>query len=209
VELEAGQGARACYRPSSLSLVVGLFVGGCGARMGGVVKGNLPGPGGERLLERLVGECAKALPNSVPVLIGDAAAHSDLGLRTLADAPAGIGPLGGLRALLLHAKESGAWGALALACDLPYLSAPLIARLATESPEALFVAPREGALWHTLVARYSVLSLSAVDATLAAGERALQRVVGRLGDHARVLALTPAELDELRDWDTPDDVRLG
>jgi molybdopterin-guanine dinucleotide biosynthesis protein A len=173
------------------------------------VKGNLPGPGGERLLERLVAECAKALPGTRPVLIGDAPAHADLGLRTLADAPSGVGPLGGLRALLLHAKEAGAWGAVALACDLPYLSAPLIGRLATESPEAFLLAPREGALWHTLVARYSVLALPAVDATLAAGERALQRVAGRLGDHAHALSLTPKELDELRDWDTPDDVRLG
>lgn len=177
--------------------------------MGGVVKGNLPGPGGERLLERLIGECKNALPSAPPVLIGDARAHADLGLRVLADAPGGVGPLGGLRALLCHAKDSGAWGAVALACDLPYLSARLIERLATESPEAFLLAPREGALWHTLVARYSVLSLPAVDATLAAGERALQRVVGRLGEHARPLALTPAELDELRDWDTPDDVRLG
>jgi molybdopterin-guanine dinucleotide biosynthesis protein A len=192
-----------------LSLVVGLFVGGRGARMGGVVKGNLPGPGGERLLERLIGECAKAFPGGSPALIGDATAHADLGLRALADTPAGIGPLGGLRALLLHAKQSGAWGAVALACDLPYLSARLLERLATESPEAFFLAPREGALWHTLVARYSVLSLPAVDATLAAGERALQRVVGRLGEHASALSLAPDELDELRDWDTPDDVRLG
>jgi molybdopterin-guanine dinucleotide biosynthesis protein A len=189
--------------------VVGLFVGGRGARMGGVVKGNLPSPDGERLLERLVGQCWKALPDAPVVLIGDAPAHADLGLRSLPDAPAGVGPLGGLRALLLHAKQSGAWGALALACDLPYLSSRLIARLAHESQEAFFLAPREGALWHTLAARYSVLSLAAVDATLSAGERALQRVVGRLGGHARALELTPEELAELRDWDTPDDVRLG
>jgi molybdopterin-guanine dinucleotide biosynthesis protein A len=209
LEGEAGQGARACYTARSLSLVVGLFVGGRGARMGGVVKGNLPGPGGERLIERLVGECAKALPGAPPVLIGDAAAYADLGLRALSDAPGGIGPLGGVRALLLHAKQAGAWGAVALACDLPYLSARLVARLAAESPEAFFLAPREGALWHTLVARYSVLSLAAVDATLAAGDRALQRVVARLGENARVLSLAPEELEELRDWDTPDDIRLG
>jgi molybdopterin-guanine dinucleotide biosynthesis protein A len=192
-----------------VSLVVGLFVGGRGARMGGVVKGNLPGPDGERLLERLVGQCGKALPDAPLVLIGDAPAHADLGLRSLPDAPAGVGPLGGLRALLLHAKQSGAWGALALACDLPYLSSGLIARLATEAPEALVLAPREGALWHTLAARYSVLALPAVDAALASGERALQRVVGRLATHARALELDPADLAELRDWDTPDDVRLG
>jgi molybdopterin-guanine dinucleotide biosynthesis protein A len=186
-----------------------LFVGGRGARMGGVVKGNLPGPGGERLLERLVNQCWKALPDAPVVLIGETPAHADLGLRSLPDAPAGVGPLGGLRALLLHAKGSGAWGAVALACDLPYLSAHLILRLATESPEAFFLAPREGALWHTLVARYSVLSLPAVDATLAAGERALQRVVGRLGERARALELGATELTELRDWDTPDDIRLG
>ncbi len=177
--------------------------------MGGVVKGNLPGPGGARLLERLLAECRTALPDAPVVLIGDAPAHADLGLRALVDAPAGVGPLGGLRALLLHARDTGAWGAVALACDLPYLSSRLIARVATESPEAFLLAPREGALWHTLVARYSVLSLPAVDATLGAGERALQRVVGRLGEHARALALGPGELAELRDWDTPDDVRLG
>jgi molybdopterin-guanine dinucleotide biosynthesis protein A len=126
-------------------------------------------------------------------------------VRALDDAPAGIGPLGGLRALLLDARASGHAHALALSCDLPYLEAPLIVRLATEAPAASFLAPREGELWQTLVARYAVAALPAVDAAIAAGDRALQRVVARLGERAVELLVNESERAELRDWDEPGD----
>ena len=189
-----------------MSLVVGLFVGGRGTRLGGVVKGNLPGPSGERLLDRLLEVCARAVPGSPIVLVGDAAAHGDLGLPVLADEPSGIGPLGGLSALLGHADVTGADAALALACDLPYLESPLVHRIATEAPDAWCVAPCEGELFHVLTARYSKSALPAVRETIAAGERSLQRVVRRLGDRAVPLPVGPEELAELRDWDTPDDI---
>jgi len=126
-------------------------------------------------------------------------------LPALEDTPSGIGPLGGLRALLLDAQARGHAHALALACDLPYLEAPLIARLATETPAASLLAPRQGELWETLVARYSVDALADVDAALAAGERALQRVVRRLGERASELSVDEHERAELRDWDEPGD----
>jgi len=189
-----------------MSLVVGLFVGGRGTRLGGVVKGNLPGPSGERLVDRLLEVCARAVPGSPVVLVGDATAHRDLGLPMLADEPPGIGPIGGLSALLGHASTTGADAALALACDLPFLEAPLVRRLATEAPDAWFVAPCEGELFHVLTARYSKSALPAVRETIAAGERSLQRVVRRLGAHASPLPVGAEELAELRDWDDPADI---
>jgi molybdopterin-guanine dinucleotide biosynthesis protein A len=107
---------------------------------------------------------------------------------------------------LRHAETAGADAALALACDLPHLDAALVRRLASESPEATFVAPRDGTLWYTLVARYGVDALPAVEETIAAGERALQRVVRRLGARAVELSVNATEYAELRDWDTPEDV---
>jgi molybdopterin-guanine dinucleotide biosynthesis protein A len=173
--------------------------------MGGVAKGNLERAPGVRLLDRLVAECRQALPEAPLVLVGAADAYAALGLPALGDAPSGVGPLGGLRALLVFAAQHEHAAALALACDLPYLDARLVARLASEAPEADFLAPRAGELWHTLSARYSVTALAAVDAALAAGERALQRVVARLGSGARELALAADEASLLRDWDTPGD----
>jgi molybdopterin-guanine dinucleotide biosynthesis protein A len=190
----------------SQSLVVGIFVGGRGSRLGGRDKGNLRLPGGERVIQRLVDVCANALPTAPQVLVGASEAYGDLDLLALADEPAGVGPLGGLRALLLHARETGCAGAVVLACDLPYVSETLVRLLATEAPEAAFLAPRSGELWETLTARYSVTALEAVDAALGAGERALQRVIRRLGAGAKELELDAASREELRDWDTPEDL---
>jgi molybdopterin-guanine dinucleotide biosynthesis protein A len=187
------------------SLVIGIFVGGRGSRLGGVAKGNLALPSGETLAARLVARSRDALPGTPIVLVGAAEAYAHLGLPAVPDDPQGIGPLGGLRALLAHAEGRGRTHALALSCDLPYLEAPLIARLGVEAPAADFLAPRDGELWQTLVARYATASLPVVDATLAAGERALQRVILRLGERATELVLGARERSELRDWDTPED----
>ncbi len=186
--------------------LIGLFVGGKGKRLGGVAKGNLTRDG-QKLSERLVAICTAALPGSRLVLVGAAEPYAALGLTALADDPPGIGPLGGLRALLRHAEQLGASGALALACDLPHLGVGLVQRLATEAPDADFLAPRDGELWHTLVARYGAGALGSVEATIAAGERALQRVVARLGERAVELTVDADERAELRDWDTPEDLQ--
>jgi molybdopterin-guanine dinucleotide biosynthesis protein A len=191
--------------PTRVSLLIGLFVGGRGSRLGGVSKGNLALPSGETLLERLVARARDALPAAPIVLVGGAQAYARFGLPELADEPAGIGPLGGLRALLAHAQNQAHTHALALACDLPYLGAPLIARLGVDLADADFLAPRSVELWETLVARYATTLLPVVDATIAAGERALQRVVQRLGARAVELVLSARERSELRDWDVPED----
>ena len=186
--------------------VVGLFVGGKSSRFGGLPKGNLRHPSGVRLIERLLSVVREALPGANVVLVGENEAYADLGIPCLTDAPSGIGPLGGLRALLQHAEARGFVSALVLACDLPHVTPELVRRLSTEEPEALALAPRERELWHALTARYASTARIAVDLAVDAGEHSLQRLFARFGDGARELAVNDAELRALTDWDSPEDM---
>lgn len=182
--------------------------------MGGVPKGRLPAPEtGEPLVvaaARLVRELALEL-----VLVGDAVAYVDLlpGIAAVSDAPPGIGPLGGLAALLEHAALRGATYAVSLACDLPHLAQPsardALARLAIASApvSAAVVAPRRHAHapWEPLFARYDVaLSRPVVAHAIGRGVRSFQRLFDDLEVHR--FELSTGEISVLDDWDTPDDV---
>lgn len=172
--------------------------------MGGLAKGLLPAPdSGEPLVVRLRRH-AESLGLRC-VLVGSAAAYAGLGLPMLADAPPGIGPLGGLRALLVWAEAAPV---LALAGDLPYVSPALLGRLVaapgpTDAP-CDAVAARRQDRWEPLCARYEATVLPVLDAALAAGERSFQALLGRL--RVRELELSAAEAAELTDWDRPEDV---
>lgn len=188
-------------------LLVGLFVGGRGSRLGGVAKGNLQNADGERVITGLIGACREALGDAELCLVGSVGEYSDLGLPALADAPGGVGPIGGLRALLLAAETRASPSVIALACDLPFVSAALLRRLAHEEPDAAFLSPRDGEFWQPLIARYDTkTALAVVDAALVAGERALKSVPARLGPRARALAIDERERLELRDCDSPQDL---
>jgi molybdopterin-guanine dinucleotide biosynthesis protein A len=180
--------------------LAGIFVGGPGRRMGGRPKGLLEGPGGVTLVERwraLLGGLGVEV-----VLVGDAAAYAGMGLPALADEPAGVGPLGGLVALLRRAADRPA---LAVACDMPFVSQALVARLLAAPGAASIVAPRRDGRWEPLCARYDparVLPLAVARA--ASPYHSLQRLLEDAG--AAPLPLAPHEAAELRDWDSPDDV---
>ncbi len=180
--------------------VGGIFVGGASRRMGGAPKGLLRSPGGGTLVERARTALAGAGVDDV-VLVGRHPAYDGLGLAGVDDVVAGIGPLGGLLALLRHA---GSKRAVALACDMPYVSSAFIGRLLA-APPAPVVAPRRTGWWEPLCARYEPAVIRYVaEAQVDAGEHSLQRLLDRAGAEA----LQPADTDaqELRDWDTPEDV---
>ena len=187
--------------------LVGIFVGGRARRMGGVPKGLLASPGGEPLVRRLSRIALDALDAPRVVLVGAAGPYLDLGLENLEDDPAGIGPIGGLAALLAHAERSGSSCAIALATDLPYLEAPLLGRLIGHAPDAAAVAPRQDGVWQPLCARYAPSeALAAARICIHGGNRALHDVLDALGLRASELVLTREEIEQLRDWDTPDDI---
>lgn len=186
-----------------MSAVAGIFVGGLARRMGGRAKGLLRSPDGTTIVERwqgMLGELGVAM-----VLVGEGAPYAALSLTMLKDDPPGIGPLGGLVALLRHA---GPRPALALACDMPFVSRALVERLLAAPADTPIVAPRRDGRWEPLCARYDparVLPMAVARA--ASPDHSLQRLLDDAA--ASGLALLPHEADELRDWDTPDDLRVS
>src|SRR5689334_11731255 len=183
----------------STAALLGVLAGGKSSRMGRD-KAWLPAPGAtEALLERLLRLGAVLQLNAVV-----AGGRAPAGVVALADDPPGIGPLGGLCALLAHAERGPV---IALACDMPYVDAPLLARLARAPSAAAVLAPRDPASgkWQPLFARYDAeRALPVVRAAIARGEHSLQRVLATLA--VEELTLTPAEHARLRDWDEPGDV---
>lgn len=185
-----------------MTALLGIFVGGKARRMGGHAKGLLPAPeSGEPLVVRLA-RLAREL-ECEPVLVGAAERYASAlpSLRVLADDPADIGPLGGLSALLAAAGDRPA---LALACDLPYVSRALLARLLQEDGDAAVLAPRStNGLWEPLAARYHAERVRPELArAIAAGTRSFQALFAKLD--VRELALP--ERAELSDWDRPEDL---
>jgi molybdopterin-guanine dinucleotide biosynthesis protein A len=185
---------------SGEGVLAGVFVGGVGTRMGRRAKGMLEAPGGGTLVERWLAILGEARVRRV-LLVGRHEAYGALGLEMIEDEPGGIGPIGGLAALL---RRAGASRALALACDMPFVSPGLVERLLS-APDAPVVAPRREGLWEPLCARYDAERvLPGVLRRIAAGEHSLQPLLMEAG--ATPLPLDPGEAGELRDWDTPDDV---
>jgi molybdopterin-guanine dinucleotide biosynthesis protein A len=184
--------------------LVGIFVGGHGRRMGGVTKGLLTAPGGtESLASRLLRVARDAYGEVEVVLVGSAEGYASLGLASLTDDPPGLGPIGGLVALLGEGKRRGSPFVVTLACDLPFVNAALLRRLAAFSPAAPCVAPRQGEFWQPLCARFEPLAALEVARSLVeGGARSLQQVVESLS--ATELPLEAS--DDLRDWDEPADV---
>jgi len=183
---------------------LGIFVGGKSRRMGGSPKGLLLAPDGlQTLLARTV-QLASALGLRA-VLVGDAQPYDRLlpTLARVADAPPGIGPLGGLRGLLQTVQ---AGPVLAVACDMPYLSEVLLGRLLREQPATSVLAARgSSGLWEPLCARYrSEHVLPLLDVAIDAGVRSFQALFRTL--QVGELALSASELAQLRDWDAPADL---
>src|SRR5690606_38563749 len=105
------------------------------SRMGGVTKGLLR-HGSQTIIERQLGVIQSALGSEARVcLVGESAAYAATKLASVSDDPSGIGPLGGLRALMIAARNSSATRVFALACDMPYLETSLLQRLASFAQE--------------------------------------------------------------------------
>lgn len=183
-------------------VVAGIFTGGRGHRMGFVAKGLLTLPSGETLLSRWL-----ALFDALgveAVLVGRHEAYDGVRARCLDDCPAGIGPLGGLAALLHYTHEGHA---VAVACDMPFASPALVSQLVRAASRSPIVSVRRDNRWEPFFARYDARPvLALVAAQIARGEFALQRLLG--GGATDELVIDPVFYRELDDWDLPSDLRL-
>jgi molybdopterin-guanine dinucleotide biosynthesis protein A len=177
----------------------GILVGGRGTRMGGVAKGLLATSSGETLIARW-----QRLFSAIGVrciLVGEHASYRDSGIECIADEPPHIGPLGGLVSLLSAAGESRA---IAVACDMPFVSIELLSKLVAFPSAAPIIAPRRGGRWEPLFARYDAPRvIAAARKRIAAGEHSLQGLLTDVG--AEPLPLDASEWEQMRDWDRPED----
>lgn len=175
--------------------------------MGGVAKGLLRVPDGtETLIERLLRLCARSAPESTPFLVGQSAPYSALGLPQLHDDPVAVGPIGGLRALLLRARADHSELALALACDLPFLDEPVISALLLPLSAVARVPFVDDRLQPLAAAYAPAATLEAVDRSLALGKHALMHALEQLGPGLERVEFDHERARALRDWDTPEDI---
>ncbi len=171
--------------------------------MGGRPKGLLSAPDtGEALVVRAVRVLREA--GVEPVLVGDASPYRALftDVEEIADDPPGIGPLGGLSALV---ARGGDGHVVAVACDMPWVSVEALRALAEHPSRAPVVAARraEGAPWEPFFARYDSARVAPVlGALIADGKRSFQRLFAAL----EVGAFDPGDARVIADWDTPEDV---
>jgi molybdopterin-guanine dinucleotide biosynthesis protein A len=93
---------------------------------------------------------------------------------------------------------------IAVACDMPHVTAPLLARLAFSPAEAAVLAPVRDGRFEPLFARYeSARVLPLAEAQLQTEDLSLQRLLRTAG--AEALELGDDEWPLLADWDEPAD----
>ncbi len=105
-----------------------ILAGGQNRRYEGRPKA-LERVGGARIAERAIRAMRGAADRTV-LVANDLETFAVLGLETHPDLRPGLGALGGVLTAVAWARGSGCRGALVAACDMPFLSAALLRRLA-------------------------------------------------------------------------------
>ena len=177
-----------------------LLAGGAARRFRGMPKG-LALVDGVRIADRALAALRAASERQIVVANDPRAARWFPGLRIVADAEEGLGPLHGLRTALACAEGAPV---LVVAWDMPFVTAALLSRLRAEGERGVVtVLPMSGRppRPEPLCAYYAADALAVCDALLHRGERraaALReslpgsRVLGEdaltdLGEPARLL----------------------
>jgi molybdopterin-guanine dinucleotide biosynthesis protein A len=181
-----------------------ILIGGKATRFDGRDKSALL-VDGRTILSRQLAALAGIEPdvhNDVMLVGGQAPADAPASVRRIADIMPGCGPLGGLHAALSSARHGVT---LMLACDMPFVTAPLLRHLlslagdrgrdSTEGPD--IVVPQTERGYHPLCAVYSRACLEPAARRLARGEFTLAALV----DEMRVRVVTADALEAFGDPD--------
>ena len=167
-----------------------ILAGGKSRRMGGSPKALLPF-GGRPLIEHIAETLRSVLPDCL-VVTNTPELYGFLGLPMVGDVFPEGGSLGGIYSGLRAASGDAA---LCVACDMPFLSAPLVAHLAGRAGEGDVVIPETAGELQPLHAVYSKACLPAMERRLLAGRL---KVVGFFDD-VRVLRVPEAAVERFVD----------
>lgn len=135
-----------------------ILAGGHATRFHGRDKGALL-VDGRTIRERQLAEL-QILTDDIMVVGRDTVAAA----RSVADALPDCGPLGGLHAALTEARHATT---VVVACDMPYISAALLAYLASLTRDADAVVPLSNRGYHPLCAAYTRACLPSLTKRLA------------------------------------------
>ncbi len=166
-----------------------VLAGGRGKRLGGD-KATVEIAAGETLLRRSV-TLVEPLSDDIIVVRRPEQRLEAPGARVITDRAPFEGPLAGILAGLEAAREE--W-ALVVACDMPFLSIPLLRYLLTLRPGYDVVVPQLEVGMEPLHALYHRRAAPAVRAALERGER-------RLISFYRALRVRTVPVDELAPYD--------
>ena len=173
-----------------------ILAGGRNTRYG--APKALAAVAGERIIDRVIRTLRLVTPDII-LIANDVEVYAPVGLPMRPDARPGLGALGGIYSALLWARDEHRPGVLAVACDMPFLDARLLARLAAGAAGgAAVVAPESGGRRgvEPLCAYYSVRCIPAIEAQL---ERGDLHVIGFYDD----VAVERVPLDEVRGFGDP------
>jgi molybdopterin-guanine dinucleotide biosynthesis protein A len=145
-------------------LTVAIQAGGQSRRMGrdkGLVLLQ-----GRPLIRHLLDRVAD-LGDEIVVTTNQPEAYAFLGVRLASDEAPGAGALNGLRTALSAAHGDKV---LVLACDMPFVSRPLLMHLIELGPQADVVVPRRAGEFEPMHAIYDRNCLKEIEASLQAGD---------------------------------------
>lgn len=170
-------------------MTAAILAGGRATRFGGLAKGSLL-VDGLTIFDRQVAELSRIADEIL--VVGDATPRP--GIRGVADRVPDCGPLGGVHTAL---TESRGDATLVIACDMPYVTAELLAHLASLHLEGDVVVPRTDRGYHPLCAVYTRACLDPIERRLATGR---WKMTGLLTD-VRVRVVTREEMGAFGDPD--------
>jgi molybdopterin-guanine dinucleotide biosynthesis protein A len=163
--------------PVEFAVSAAILAGGRARRFGGADKASLV-VGPARIIDRQLAALA-AVTRDVRIVTSDPSRYGGIGVRTIPDAIAGVGPLGGIYTALLDAAHERV---LVLACDLPFVTAAVLQRLVAESQaeEIDAVVPRSARGLEPLCALYRTRCAGAAKELIEAGVLPAARLLDRV-----------------------------
>jgi molybdopterin-guanine dinucleotide biosynthesis protein A len=167
-----------------------ILAGGKSRRMGGRPKALLPF-GGRPLIQHIAETLGSVLPDRL-IVTNTPELYEFLGLPMVGDDFPEGGALGGIYS---GVRAAAGDAALCVACDMPFLSAPLLGHLASRATEADVVIPDAAGELQTLCALYGKRCLPAMEGRLRAGRL---KVIGFFDD-VRVLRVPEREVARYAD----------
>ena len=184
---------------ASAALSAAVLAGGESRRMG-TDKALLPLVAGGQPMLGLVLERLSSVADDVLVVANDQERYSSFGARVVPDLHRHVGALGGIQAAIEWSAHDYC---LVVACDMPFLSLPLLRQMASEPRNYDVLVPLipgesrqrgDGLVFQTLHAIYSKRCLPYIEKRIAEGRK---QVVGFFED-VRVRTL---DVTEITRWD--------